>query len=403
MASVAQGSRTRRRALALASTGAILAGSALAGAAAGDEHQPGPPALTLAGPGPQPVPVAAARAKLTVTATCSLDCAARAGGEVEVRRRRRPAFTLRLRPARLELAAGQEGRLRLRARARQTRRLKRALGRRGTRALATVTVVAAGDGGSTEAATAIALRPGFALLRREVAPRRAFLDGRRPVALRARFQGPGPTDLRATVERVATGRVVRKWTLRGAPPWRVHRVRWRGFTRKGRAAPDGRYRWRVGRRGGHLRRAGVVDLRGHAFPVAGPHGRRGAVGEFGAARVGGRVHEGFDVTAPCGTKLVAAQGGRVRRVADDPRLKGHFVVIRGSGTRDDYLYAHLPRPSPLRAGDRVRTGDRVGEVGRSGNAASTPCHLHFEIWPEGHGRGLPLDPGPLLQRWDRWS
>ena len=40
-------------------------------------------------------------------------------------------------------------------------------------------------------------------------------------------------------------------------------------------------------------------------------GRRGAIGEFGAPRSGGRTHEGFDIVAPCGAGLVAVRGGRV--------------------------------------------------------------------------------------------
>ena len=44
---------------------------------------------------------------------------------------------------------------------------------------------------------------------------------------------------------------------------------------------------------------------GHVFPVQGPHGVRGAIGEFGAPRSGGRIHEGFDIVAACGTELVA--------------------------------------------------------------------------------------------------
>ena len=40
----------------------------------------------------------------------------------------------------------------------------------------------------------------------------------------------------------------------------------------------------------------------HVFPVQGPHGTRGPIGEFGAPRDGGRTHEGFDITAACGTR-----------------------------------------------------------------------------------------------------
>jgi murein DD-endopeptidase MepM/ murein hydrolase activator NlpD len=47
----------------------------------------------------------------------------------------------------------------------------------------------------------------------------------------------------------------------------------------------------------------------------------------------------------------------------------------------------------------VRTGQRLGEVGQTGNAQTTPCHLHFEI----HGPAGPFDPLPRLRQWDAYS
>jgi murein DD-endopeptidase MepM/ murein hydrolase activator NlpD len=67
------------------------------------------------------------------------------------------------------------------------------------------------------------------------------------------------------------------------------------------------------------------------------------------------------------------------------------------------MYAHMSSPSPLHRGARVRTGQRIGRVGKTGNARTTPCHLHFEIWPHGWRQGSPIDPKPSLRRWDGWS
>jgi murein DD-endopeptidase MepM/ murein hydrolase activator NlpD len=47
----------------------------------------------------------------------------------------------------------------------------------------------------------------------------------------------------------------------------------------------------------------------------------------------------------------------------------------------------------------VRTGQRLGGVGRTGNARTVGCHLHFEM----HVHGKPVDPEPALRRWDRFS
>lgn len=138
---------------------------------------------------------------------------------------------------------------------------------------------------------------------------------------------------------------------------------------------------------------------GHVFPVQGAHGIRGYIGEFGAPRSGGRTHEGFDVVASCGTELVAVRSGRVLRRGYDPVLYGNYLLIHGEGERRSYFYAHLPRPATVGRGEWVLEGQRVGEVGQTGNAVSVGCHLHFEI----HERGTPIDPGPELRRWDRYS
>jgi murein DD-endopeptidase MepM/ murein hydrolase activator NlpD len=143
--------------------------------------------------------------------------------------------------------------------------------------------------------------------------------------------------------------------------------------------------------------SGGSAFRAHVFPVVGPHWGRGAIGEFGAPRSGGRTHEGFDVVAPCGASLRAVASGRVRRAGFDRVLYGNFVLLHGAGERRSYFYAHLRRPAAVRRGDRVFAGQRVGVMGRTGNARTVGCHLHFEIW----ARGRPIDPLPALRRWDR--
>jgi Peptidase family M23 len=232
----------------------------------------------------------------------------------------------------------------------------------------------------------------------EVVPREAFFGGG-PVTLRYRFRGDRPLDLRFEVVRLETGRTVKAWIRSDVSPGERHRLRWSGITRRGRDAADGRYEFRVGERHRFLRFAGRLVLRGHVFPVRGPHTDRGAVGEFGAPRSGGRIHQGFDIVAACGTPLVAARAGRVKKRAFDPVLFGNYVVINGREIDWDYAYVHLREPAEVREGEHVRTGERIGEVGDTGNAESVGCHLHFELRDDGR----PFDPEPELRDWDRWS
>ncbi len=214
------------------------------------------------------------------------------------------------------------------------------------------------------------------------------------------FVAPAPVALQVDVVREASGGVpVLSFALPVAAPGSPQAIEWDGLRGSGEVAPQGSYRIRVRAPDGTARLAGRVTLRTHVHPVRGPHADRGPIGRFGVGRNGGRTHEGFDVDAACGTPLAAARGGRVVSARYDPVLYGNLVIIRGDHTRRDYWYAHLERPSRLRAGDRVLTGRRIGRVGATGNARTTGCHLHFEI----RSRGRPIDPEPELRAWDRWS
>ena len=144
-------------------------------------------------------------------------------------------------------------------------------------------------------------------------------------------------------------------------------------------------------------RDGATEFQAHVFPVDGPHWTRGYIGEFGAPRTGGRTHEGFDIVAACDTPLVAAATGRVLRAGYDPVLYGNYLLIHGQSERRSYFYAHMIRPAAVHRGDRVWAGERVGRVGKTGNARTVGCHLHFEIHVHGH----PIDPLPALNRWVR--
>jgi len=111
---------------------------------------------------------------------------------------------------------------------------------------------------------------------------------------------------------------------------------------------------------------------------------------WGAARSGGRSHEGIDIFAPRGTPVLAATRGVVTRRGDNP-LGGHVVTVMGPG-RQWHYYAHLEDWSDVEAGDWVEAGTVLGYVGNSGNAAGTPPHLHYGIY----GAGGALNPYPLL-------
>jgi murein DD-endopeptidase MepM/ murein hydrolase activator NlpD len=257
-----------------------------------------------------------------------------------------------------------------------------------------VTLLCVAAGALSQAAAA-----DFSLDSASVKPRKAFFGEEAGVVIRFRLAAPGPADLEVRIAGGGEGEV-RSYQLKQLEPGQQHELSWDGLTDSRKAAPDGDYRVSIGPADGQLAQVGRVTLRGHRYPIKGAHRLRGAIGSFGAARSGGRIHRGLDVLARCGTPLVAARSGTVVRRRSNPRLDGNFVVVSMEGERMSFRYSHLTRPAKPKLGEHVFTGQVLGYVGRTGNAASTPCHLHVEL--RKRGRGF-VDPQPILRRWDRWS
>ena len=131
----------------------------------------------------------------------------------------------------------------------------------------------------------------------------------------------------------------------------------------------------------------VAPLVGDSWMIR--HDAKGS-GYFGAPRSGERHHGGVDLLATIGDPVYAIRSGRVRE-ARFHRGFGYFVEVdHGQGLTS--LYAHLSRMD-VRAGERVRQGQLIGAVGKSGNARSklVAAHLHFEV----RRQGRPFDPGSI--------
>lgn len=136
----------------------------------------------------------------------------------------------------------------------------------------------------------------------------------------------------------------------------------------------------------------VVDA-SLAFPVA-DHSTRSIQSNFGAERdAGRRSHHGVDIFAPRGTPVLAASDGVVTRVETTP-VGGNVVWVNDAHRSLRLYYAHLDSQTVER-GQRVLIGDQLGTVGNTGNAITTPTHLHFGVYARG-----PVDPSPFLRRLD---
>jgi murein DD-endopeptidase MepM/ murein hydrolase activator NlpD len=125
------------------------------------------------------------------------------------------------------------------------------------------------------------------------------------------------------------------------------------------------------------------------FPVSGKSARVGSV--WGDSRdAGARRHEGIDIFAPKRTPVVAAADGTVNRV-EETSIGGKVVWLRPEGRPLNLYYAHLDEQL-VSAGQRVRLGDTLGLMGNTGNARTTPPHLHFGIY----GSGGAINPLPYV-------
>ena len=238
---------------------------------------------------------------------------------------------------------------------------------------------------------------------------KAYIDAKPTVTFSYRVTEGLPESVTVELLRARDGAVVRSWTPDVAEN-AVQSVRWNGRTGR-RPAASGRYSFRltVAGAGGLTARSAAAqdvgrdafDLYDHVFPVRGRHDYGGAGAHFGSGR-SGHSHQGHDVFARCGTRLVAARGGRVK-FSGYHAAAGNYVVIDGAGTAVDYAYMHLEQLSPFPTGARVYTGQAIGTVGESGNARG--CHLHFEMWsaPGWYDGGSPFDPYRSLRTWDGWS
>lgn len=135
--------------------------------------------------------------------------------------------------------------------------------------------------------------------------------------------------------------------------------------------------------------AGPVITGDVACPIGQPHNFSDT---WGAPRSGGRSHKGVDIFADEGIPLYAYTSGTLRLTSSN--LGGVSLWVN-SDTGDEYYYAHLSAYADgIATGTRVNVGDLVGYTGKTGNARTTPAHLHWEVHP---GGGDAVNPTPYAR------
>ena len=109
-----------------------------------------------------------------------------------------------------------------------------------------------------------------------------------------------------------------------------------------------------------------------------------------------KMHNGIDMTATNDGEvgntdyILAHTGGTVDSVGYNASA-GNYVRIRVD-SKTVMAYYHLKNPCELKKGTSVKKGDKLGYMGKTGNA--TGPHLHFGIQFD----GIWIDPEPYLDK-----
>lgn len=110
--------------------------------------------------------------------------------------------------------------------------------------------------------------------------------------------------------------------------------------------------------------------------------------KFGASREG-YSHDGVDYGAEVGTTIYAVKDGTVSNAGTIDKNCGTGVILNlNNGYRA--VYCHMSRVS-VSDGEKVRVGQKIGEVGTSGH--SEGAHLHLKIV---NSSGNPIDNWSLI-------
>src|SRR5918995_89558 len=140
---------------------------------------------------------------------------------------------------------------------------------------------------------------------------------------------------------------------------------------------------------------------GNTFPVPAPH-EVSYSDSWHACRDGcSRWHKGNDLMAAEGTPAVAVESGVIAKVTDEDVGKGGLSLWLLGDSGNAYYYAHNSA-NLVRVGQRVARGQVIARVGHTGNAATTPPHIHFQINRCGElssDEPCTINPYKLLRGW----
>ena len=107
----------------------------------------------------------------------------------------------------------------------------------------------------------------------------------------------------------------------------------------------------------------------------------------------GKFHEGIDFAAPIGTNIRSAHAGTVAYSGSTMRGYGNAIILRNKNYAT--LYAHCNKLF-VRAGDSVKRGQLIAEVGNTGRSSGPHLHFEFQL-KDSNNTYLPVNPEKYLK------
>ena len=97
-----------------------------------------------------------------------------------------------------------------------------------------------------------------------------------------------------------------------------------------------------------------------------------------------RVHTGLDISCEAGASVYASEEGEISGIYNDPMLGYTVEITHSDAVKTRYSNLDGSSLGELKVGDKVASGDKIGQVGDSAisELADEP-HLHFEMLVDG--------------------
>ena len=102
----------------------------------------------------------------------------------------------------------------------------------------------------------------------------------------------------------------------------------------------------------------------------------------------GKMHKGIDIAASFGATINAVLDGTVNYAAWQDGYGNVIKINHGGGIETTYAHCSVIN---VKKGEVVKLGEKIGEVGSTGN--STGPHLHFEV----RENGEPINPQKYIK------